>query len=1378
MATNKRKIGAVISLDGESQFKRQVQSCNASLKTMRSEMSMVTEQFKGQANSVEALEAKHSTLEKTLSESTKLQDTLQDALENAQKNYEKAGSSLSGYEEQLANARKALEELEKQQSDNADESLVKQVQDQRAEMEQLENVVKRAQTAYAKAGDSVQAWQRQLNETKTSVMKLSAEIAENDRYLEEARQSADATAHSIDAMGKQVKETSHDVKETTSDTTQAVEDLTSATAEFFTTDMIVEYADNVAEKFQALAEVAWESAQQIDEAYDLIAKKTGATGQDLEQYKHIINNIYADVPAEMGEIADAVGAVSQRFKAPSTEVEQLSTKMVKFAKITDEDVTETLRGAGRVLTAFGDGMEGADTLLDTLLASAQDKGVQIDEVLENTLTNANAFKKLDLSSSGAVRFMGSLMEAGVEAEGAVSSLETAYDNCMENGKDFKSELLRVNDALKDGSVSTQDMADAQELFGDAFAKIADAIASGNIDFRYLIENMNDLSGISGRVDKTFDETVDSTDDITVAVSNLKSALGKLTKDGFRAVAPLVEDFADIVSDVNESLEDTPDVVKKTVGVVGLLATGCGILAPKIFAVKTALDGLKTAKDIAQTLHTVADATDDVADVANITATSVGATGKSFASVAKSAGPYVALVAGSLAVLKGLQMASDKYVEDMKSADASLANLLDTSDTYTQQLDDVKNRLAETVDKSNNLEVLGKAQVAQPLVDSLSKLGKQSYFTVGELGLMEDQVRKLNDVYPDLDLSIDKSTKKFHVKGQEIKDLSSYMDTYMKKIEDTARKEILLSLKKDQVEAEIDFEVSKSRMGELKKQMEKELAKAGIGSLEEFQKMNPLKKAWLNMNPVDGLVDTELFYRLKEEYDELNDKQHELNDSYIASEERVKALEKAIQESSVQMDVNATATKKSAESWTGAGAEVDAYAQKYVDLGVKLKSFDGDIEGFRNSFTEEEEALRNLFDTTVVVWQNSYDSIMSGLGQEVISLTDSMGAWQAYRDEVGNSINSVSTLFQERQKDDETTWTSMTDGLISNADAYNLWNENVNAVLESARYKNDEAFRQIANSIMLSGIDSAEYLDNFVQNVNLKTTEAKDDISKFTDLNTETEQYASQMATLKTATEESMSGIAWIFDATKTEAQRSLEELSASLTEKSEEYTAYSDNAKNLVESERYKTDESFRTMVNTMLQQGMAGAGVLAELWTAMESGNGEVDTLLSSFQNFETAMGGFADVTASTETALQQGMDSMVSIVSNSGEAFRIAMVNDEVLMASGVTGEHLTSAVDSAISKSLERITSENMQSQAEDAGEQIGKSIATGIENGMNSVLNPQEIKSSNKQVSKWDYNPQDTDRSKYPSVTNQMNLTVNQQKNGWWGEITDWIRKSLS
>lgn len=257
-----------------------------------------------------------------------------------------------------------------------------------------------------------------------------------------------------------------------------------------------------------------------------------------------------------------------------------------------------------------------------------------------------------------------------------------------------------------------------------------------------------------------------------------------------------------------------------------------------------------------------------------------------------------------------------------------------------------------------------------------------------------------------------------------------------------------------------------------------------------------------------------------------------------------------------------------------------------------------------------------------------------------------------------------------------------------------------------------------------------------------------------------------MANLKTATEESMSGIAGVFDATKSAAQQSLEELSASLTEKSEEYTSYSENAKNLVESERYKTDEGFRVMVNTMLQQGMAGAGVISELWTAMQEGNDAVDVLLGSFQNFETAMSGFADVTASTEVALQGGMDGMVSIVSNAGEAFKIAMINDEVLMASGLTGEHMMSAVDSAIDKSIAQMTSNDTNQAFYDAGKANREAYEAGFAGGplvhqydgtgpIASLLHPMEHRNS---------------------VTNNMNLTVQQDKDGnFIQDVTRWMKK---
>ena len=90
---------------------------------------------------------------------------------------------------------------------------------------------------------------------------------------------------------------------------------------------------------------------------------------------------------------------------------------------------------------------------------------------------------------------------------------------------------------------------------------------------------------------------------------------------------------------------------------------------------------------------------------------------------------------------------------------------------------------------------------------------------------------------------------------------------------------------------------------------------------------------------------------------------------------------------------------------------------------------------------------------------------------------------------------------------------------------------------------------------------------------------------------------------------------------------------------------------------------------------------------------------------------------------------------------------------------------------------MNSAEAQQDAREAGEAVGKQYAIGIQNGMDSVLDKKQIDSS-KPVSKWDYNPQDSDRGKYPSVTNNMNLTVNQQRTGWFGEITDWIRKSLS
>lgn len=1369
MASNKRKIGAVIALDGESAFKKSVSACNTSLKTMKSEMNLVTEQFKGQANSMDALKAKHEVLEKTLDKSVALQSELEKALENSQKNYASAGTQLDGYRKQLEEATSSLAKLEKQQSENADDSLAQQIKEQKEEMERLTDIVTRGEKAYAKAGANVETWQQKLNDAKTQVVRLQREIDTNNQYMDEASKSADGCATSIDEMGRRIKES-------TAQTSGSVEKLTDDVESFFTVDKISEYADAVSEAFQQVAQSAYDALQDLDEGYDTILTKTGASGDALAEFTGIADRIYGDLPSTMSDIGTSIGEVNTRFGVTGDELDDLSRRFLKFSNINDTNLNASIDGVQSAMSAFNVEAKDAGKVLDVMNKSGQNTGVSMDNLQSTLLQNASAFREMDMDIYQSIDFVAKLEKSGLDTAQVMSGLKKAYQTSAREGKSFQESLSDIQDTLMHSEDSVSANKKAVDLFGKSYANIATAVRDGRLNFTSMSDSMTLLKDSTDSVNSTFDDSLDTWDEMGVAINNLKTIGGRMMSDIMDIANPAVELLADGLETVREGLDSLPDPLRKTVSTVTLVGGAVGIAGPKLFAFAKTIQALKSANG-ASTLAGLAKGISGVGSASTVASAGTTVFSTSVKSIITTLGPYVAIIGGACMVLKALNDADEEYLENLKKEDATLSVVMENATRYTEKLTEVKDAMSSALSDADRelAEISAKKDIAEPLVKSLEKLQKQSHLTDTDIQVMKRTTEELNGVYPDLNLSVDETTGTFEANGRAVNDLSSYLDNYSKTAERVAKEKHLTDLMEKKVEAEVDFEISKQNREELERKMDKELKSVGI-SFDEWQKKNGASKILMGLNPVNGFR-TAGFKEMYSEWLDLVDAQEELNGKYIETEDRIKILRGEIGATDETFQKSTDGVKAQKESWTGAGEEVDRVAQKYVDLGVKMREFDGDIKAISESFTEEEEALKQLFESTVALWDSTHSEIMNGLGNEVVSLSDSMGKWQEYKNQVYDSISSVSSIFKEREADESKSWANMTNGLVSNMNAYELWNDNVNAILQSARYQNDESFREIANRIMLSGIESSDYLDSFVQNVNLSTTQAKDDIRNFTNLSGETEAYASQMASLKSATEESLSGIANVFDATKTEAQRSLEELSTSLTEKAEEYTSYSDTAQSLVESERYKTDEGFRTMVNTLLQQGMAGAGVLSELWTAMQEGNGEVDTLLASFGNFESAMSGFADVTASTEVALQGGMDNMVSIVDNAGEALKISMMNDEILMASGLTGEHLSSAVDSAVSNAISQMQSAETQQDAYSAGESVGQQYARGIQDGMDSVLDKKKIE-SDKPVSKWDFNPSDPDRSKYPSVTNNMNLTVNQQRNGWFGEITDWIRKSLS
>ena len=140
-----RTISTSIKLDGEQEFKKQMSSVNSELKNLKSEMALATAEFKGNANSMEALTAKGQLLRRE-------------------------------YDQQAEKVRA------------------------------LEQAVKDASEAFKDAPEKVDKYKQQLNYAKTALANLNSEIQDNERYLDEAKRSADRCADSIDEYGREVRE--------------------------------------------------------------------------------------------------------------------------------------------------------------------------------------------------------------------------------------------------------------------------------------------------------------------------------------------------------------------------------------------------------------------------------------------------------------------------------------------------------------------------------------------------------------------------------------------------------------------------------------------------------------------------------------------------------------------------------------------------------------------------------------------------------------------------------------------------------------------------------------------------------------------------------------------------------------------------------------------------------------------------------------------------------------------------------------------------------------------------------------------------------------------------------------------------------------------
>ena len=197
--SNKAQIGASIVLDGEKEFKSAVTDCNKSLGTMRSELGKVKEEYTGNANSLEALRAKHDTLSKVLEAQNSKLDAVRAGYEHARASQDKVGNGLTTLKQQYETARTKMDQMR-----TSGTATDKELEDQKKTVDDLAAAVAKGEKNYQTATNRVQDWQTKLNTAETQTIKANRELKTNDQYMEEASRSTNKCATSIDQYGKEL----------------------------------------------------------------------------------------------------------------------------------------------------------------------------------------------------------------------------------------------------------------------------------------------------------------------------------------------------------------------------------------------------------------------------------------------------------------------------------------------------------------------------------------------------------------------------------------------------------------------------------------------------------------------------------------------------------------------------------------------------------------------------------------------------------------------------------------------------------------------------------------------------------------------------------------------------------------------------------------------------------------------------------------------------------------------------------------------------------------------------------------------------------------------------------------------------------------------
>lgn len=146
-------FGLKLGIEGEKEFKKSLAEINQTFKVLGSEMKLVSSQFDKNDNSIQALSARNTVLNKEIDAQKQKIETLRQALANASESFGETDRRTQSWQIQLNNAEASLNSMERELDSN--NSALEQA---KADIEGTEKSLERVDGQLDDAADSAMIW--------------------------------------------------------------------------------------------------------------------------------------------------------------------------------------------------------------------------------------------------------------------------------------------------------------------------------------------------------------------------------------------------------------------------------------------------------------------------------------------------------------------------------------------------------------------------------------------------------------------------------------------------------------------------------------------------------------------------------------------------------------------------------------------------------------------------------------------------------------------------------------------------------------------------------------------------------------------------------------------------------------------------------------------------------------------------------------------------------------------------------------------------------------------------------------------------------------------------------------------------------------------